>query len=223
MIVTIDGPAGTGKSTVAKKLAEVLGFSYFDTGALYRALCFKILEEKIDLSDKKSFAQILETFVFQIRIQEGQEHYFVGEMDVTKAIRSPQVTQIVSKISAMKIVRDAMYPFQKEFAQTGNSVFEGRDMGTKIFPKADFKFFLTARIEVRAKRRFKELQETLNQKNSTFAYENILKEIKERDAFDSQRAASPLKQAADACFVDTSDLSIEEVVSLLIHHIKTKK
>ena len=223
MIITIDGPAGTGKSTVAKKLAEALGFSYFDTGALYRALCVKILQEKIDLSDKKSMVQILEDFSFQIKKLESQTHYFIGEIDVTKAIRSHEVTQIVSKISAMKIVRHALYPLQRKFAQIGDSVFEGRDMGTEIFPEADFKFFLTARAEIRAKRRFKELQETASQERAHFTYEEILKEIRQRDTFDSQRAVSPLRQPRDAHVVDTTDLSVEEVVDLLMHYIEVKK
>ena len=205
-VITIDGPAGTGKSSVAKGLAEVLGFSYFDTGALYRAITWKVIQENIPLDDHKKLNTLLKTFSFHIK--EG--HYFVGDEDVTKAIRSKEVTALVSEVSAMSKVRDMLKPIQIAVAKETDVVIEGRDLGTVIFPHADLKFFLTARAEVRADRRFKELQKKFPEQEISF--EKILKDIQERDRFDSNRAVAPLKQAEDAAFIDTSDLNIQEVI-----------
>lgn len=217
MIITIDGPSGTGKSTVAKHLADALGYLYFDTGALYRAIAWKILREGIPLSDHKKIEDMLKAFSFETR----EKRYFVDGEEVTKAIRSTEVTAIVSEVSAMKSVRDAMRPLQEAVAHKGPTVFEGRDLGTVVFPQADIKFFLTARSDVRARRRLKDLQEKFPDRAEMFSYEQILKDIEERDTYDSSRDLAPLKQADDAILVDTSDLSIEDVVSILKKHIKT--
>eukprot|EP01066_Platyproteum_vivax_P005339 Platyproteum_vivax@DN16779_c0_g1_i1.p1 len=152
--ITIDGPAGTGKSTVAKGLAEELGFSYFDTGALYRAITWKVLQENLSLDDHKKLDTLLKTFSFHIK--EGR--YFVGDVDVTMALRTKDVTALVSEVPALSKVRAVLKPIQISAAKEMDAVFEGRDLGTVIFPHADLKFFLTARAEVRAERRFKELQ-----------------------------------------------------------------
>lgn len=222
MIVTIDGPAGTGKSTVAKKLAEALGFIYFDTGALYRAISWKILHDKIELADETAIGEMLKTFSFHIETEENQKIYFVEKHDVTTAIRSQEVTAIVSEVSAMKSVRDAMRPLQEVFSREGSTVFEGRDLGTVIFPRADVKFFLTARPEVRATRRLKDMKQRFPDRAVEFSYDEILQNIKERDAFDSTRSLAPLRQAEDAILVDTSDLSLEEVISMLRKKVKEK-
>jgi len=222
MIITIDGPSGTGKSTVAKNLAKALGFAYFDTGALYRAISWKILHEKISLTDETAIAEMLKIFSFRVETEQNQKIYYVDSSDVTKAIRSEEVTAAVSKISAIKSVRDAMRPLQESFSREGSSVFEGRDLGTIIFPHADVKFFLTARAEVRAKRRLKDLQQKFPGRAHAFSYEDILQNIRDRDEYDSTRLLAPLKQAEDAILVDTSELSIEKVVSILEKYVKEK-
>ncbi len=208
MIITIDGPAGTGKSTTAQMLADEIGFTYFDTGALYRAISWQILDLKILYQDEEALSKLLEAFSFRIRSVEGEKHYFVGNTDVTKAIRTKEVTAIVSEVAALKMVRDALKPIQTNVSKEIDVVFEGRDLGTVVFPHAHLKFFLTARAEIRAKRRYRELVQKFPEQ--TFFYEVILKEILERDASDTDREHAPLKQAEDAVLIDTSDLTIEE-------------
>jgi len=222
MIVTIDGPSGTGKSTVAKRLADRLGYTYFDTGALYRAIAWKILHDKISVTDVAKIEKMLQTFSFHVETQNNQKVYCVDDHDVTKEIRSQEVTAIVSEISAMKCVRDAMRPIQKIFSQEGPTVFEGRDLGTVIFPHAEVKFFLTAAPEVRAKRRLRDLQHKFPDRADLFTLEDVLQKIRDRDTYDSSRELAPLKQAEDAILVDTSDLSIDEVVTTLEKYIKEK-
>jgi len=211
-IITIDGPAGTGKSTAAKRLASAIGFSYFDTGALYRAITWKVLQEKLSLDDKKNFDALLRKFTFHIK----KGRYFVEDVDVTTAIRTKEVTALVSEVSALSKVRETLKPIQIAVAKETDAVFEGRDLGTVVFPHSDLKFFLTAEPKVRAKRRFKELQEKFP--HQKFSFEKILKDIQERDLFDSSRAVAPLKQAEDALLIDTSALSIQEVIALMKSH-----
>ncbi|MDJ0651397.1 MAG: (d)CMP kinase [Simkaniaceae bacterium] len=213
MIITIDGPAGTGKSTTAQKFADALGFTYFDTGAVYRAISWQILETGICYENDEALSKLLKNFPFRIRLIEGNQRYFIGNEDVTKAIRSKEVTDIVSEVAALRKVRDALKPLQVNFSKELDVVFEGRDLGTVVFPHADLKFFLTARPEIRAKRRYRELVQKFP--NQTFSYETILKKIQERDSYDSTRKHAPLKQAEDAILVDTSDLTIEEVTDKL--------
>jgi len=218
MIVTIDGPSGTGKSTVAKKLADRLGWVYFDTGALYRALSWQILRRQVPLTSSKAIEALLQTFLFSVEKRNHREVYFVSGHDVTQAIRSPEVTAVVSQISAMKCVRSAMLPLQRNIAKRGSTVFEGRDLGTVVFPRAEVKFFLTASLEVRAKRRLEDLRRHFPSKQ--FDYETVLRTIDMRDTHDCKRELAPLKCAADAIVVDTSSLPIDGVVSILETQIK---
>ncbi len=213
MIITIDGPSGTGKSTVARGLADALEITYFDTGALYRAISWQILKEGISYHEKGELLALLKAFSYRIQTVHGEKHYFVGNTDVTIAIRGPEVTAIVSEVSALKEVREALKPLQINFSKEIDVVFEGRDLGTVVFPHADVKFFLVARPEVRAERRYKELQKKFP--NQTFSQEKTLQEIESRDNSDSSRKIAPLKQADDAVLVDTSDLTIQEVVQKL--------
>lgn len=213
MIITIDGPSGTGKSTVARGLADALEITYFDTGALYRAISWQILKEGISYHEKDELLALLKAFSYRIQTIDGEKHYFVGNSDVTIAIRGPEVTAIVSEVSALKEVREALKPLQINFSKEIDVVFEGRDLGTVVFPHADVKFFLVARPEVRAERRYKELQKKFP--NQTFSQEKTLQEIESRDNSDSSRKIAPLKQADDAVLVDTSDLTIQEVVQKL--------
>lgn len=217
MIITIDGPAGTGKTTIARKIAERLGFCFFDTGAMYRAVTYSLLQEKVDLADKTKLEAFLKEFRFDIRTIKGVKHYFVDNQDVTEIIRNPEVTNSVSEVSAKPMVREALVFLQRRFAEKGNAVFEGRDTGTAVFPNANLKIFLTARPAVRAERRYLELKDSLPKESTQ---EDIMQELMKRDHFDSTREASPLKQAEDALLIDTSDLTIDQVVEAILAHVK---
>jgi cytidylate kinase len=208
MIVTIDGPAGTGKTTIARRVAEKLGYDYFDTGAMYRAVTYQILQKKIDMKNSGELNAFLENFHFEIRSVKDGKRYFVDGEDVTETIRSASVTSHVSEVSANPAIRHALLRIQREFGAGKKAVFEGRDMGTVVFPKADVKIFLTARPSVRAERRYLELKE----KNALTSEEEVMRGLLERDHFDSTREVAPLMQAEDAYLVDTSDLTLEQVI-----------
>lgn len=223
MIITIDGPAGTGKSTIAKKLSEKLGFLFFDTGAMYRSFAWLILQKKINPYDSDKVEEALADFDFQIGYDEkGEKKYSVNKNDVTKIIRSKEITSIVSPISSYQAVREKMVQIQREIAVNGNAVFEGRDMGTVVFPQAGLKIFLTATPEVRADRRYLDLVAKFPDEAPSFKKEEILKEIEERDLLDSTRPISPLKKADDAHLIDTSQLSIDEVIDAIIRIYEEK-
>lgn len=226
MIITIDGPVATGKSTIAKKLAEAIGYIFFDTGAMYRSLTYGILKNGIDINNPAQLEDYLNEFQFDIRIYRSERRYFVGEEDVTEKIRGETVTSAVSEISAHKQVREKLVAIQRQFAEGVNAVFEGRDMGTVVFPDASLKVFLTGRNEVRAKRRFEELKAKFPEEAKNLTLEKCLEEINKRDTFDSQREHSPLSQAKDAFVVDTSDLTIDEIVYKILEYkdsLKTKR
>lgn len=221
MIITIDGPAGSGKSSAAKKLAEYLNFEFFDTGAMYRAVTWYLLEKKVDISNESDLQNHLQNFIFDIREGEAKEkRYFVNDKDVTKLIRLHDVTNKVSEVSAIKIVRLHVVEIQRTFGRKCNAVFEGRDMGTVVFPYADVKFFLSANPKVRAERRFLELSEKFPELAPTYNFESILSDIKRRDEIDSNREISPLKRAEDAYLIDTSKLSLQQVTSKLIKKVE---
>lgn len=212
MIITIDGPIATGKSTIAKKLAEELGYICFDTGAMYRGITLLALEKKIDIDDPAQLAELLKDFVFEIKTKHGERQYWVNKQNATDVIRGDQVTSNVSRIAANPAVREKLVEMQRNFAIGVNSIFEGRDMGTVVFPNADLKIFLTARIEVRAERRFNELKAKFPEETANLTLEQAIEDINKRDTYDSTRVTSPLMQAEDAHLVDTSDKTIDEVV-----------
>lgn len=212
MIIAIDGPSGTGKSTVAKGVALALGFTFFDTGAMYRSVAWWVEHEKIDSSNEAEIEHRLADFHFELSGTSSERLYLVNGIDVTKEIRSSHISNLASKVSAYKAVREAMVKIQREFGASSDSVFEGRDMGTVVFPKAEIKIFLTASPSVRAERRYQELKG----KDPSLTKEKVLKEIEKRDEADSTRALSPLKQADDAILIDTSDCTIEEVVRQVV-------
>ena len=218
MIITIDGPSGTGKSTIAKLLAVKLEISFFDTGALYRALAWWVTHEKINWD---SITQSLADFTFSLKEKEGNKEYFVANTNVTQEIRKKEITEIASKIAAVKEVRAALLPIQKEYAAKGNFVFEGRDLGSVVFPDAEVKVFLTARPEVRAERRYKEILAKDPAGKVTQA--EVLESLGKRDAQDANREIAPLKCPEGAFVLDSSDLTIPQVVETLYQHILTKK
>jgi CMP/dCMP kinase len=215
MIITIDGPAGTGKTTVAKKVAEELGFTYLDTGAMYRALTYGIISNNIDPDNAEALAAFLDTFPVSIKSQQGEKHIFLGSEDVTDKIRTREVTELVSKIAALATVREKLVVLQRKFAHGVNAVVEGRDMGTQVFPDADIKCFLTADPKIRAGRRYNELKEKFPD-SQQLTLDIISEEIDRRDAFDAARDISPMKPADDAVIIDTSTMSIEDVIGKII-------
>lgn len=216
MIVTIDGPSGTGKSTVAARVAQRLGFVYFDTGAMYRAFTWVLLEKNIDVQDSCQVAKVLEEFEFNIEESQGEKRYFVGNSDVTEVIRSRLVTSHVSAVSALAEVRTWLLRIQHQFGLKRDAVFEGRDLGTVVFPQAQVKIFLIADPKVRAERRLNELQSKKSNGFADLNCEETMKELLSRDAYDSSRLLAPLKCPEGAFVIDTTSLSIEEVVDKVV-------
>lgn len=220
MIITIDGPIATGKSTIAKQLADKLGFIHFDTGAMYRCLTYAILKNQIDLENKEEFLTFLNHFSFDIQLIDGEKHYFADGEDVTAPIRGQAVTHLVSRVAAFPEVRECLVQLQREWAKGVNAVFEGRDLGTVVFPKADLKIFLTGQLEVRAQRRLQELQAKFPQEAQLLNLEKMVADVKRRDQEDSTRPVSPLRCAEDAKVIDTSHLSADEVIAKILSYLK---
>lgn len=218
MIVAIDGPAASGKSTSAKLLAKELGFLYLDTGAMYRCVSWAIIKDEIDLSNDRQLLNFLKIFKIDLKNTGNRSSFYVNNKDVTDLIRKSNISQRVSEVSAIPDIRDFMVDIQRNYAKSENCVMEGRDIGTVVFPKAEVKFFIIASDEVRAKRRKLEL-ESLGEKKSL---SELIDEIRRRDDFDSNRGHSPLKKAFDAIEIDTTDLSIDEQVKLMLGIVKQK-
>ena len=217
--VAIDGPAGAGKSTIAKAASKALGFIYVDTGALYRAVAFHMLENGIDISDSdKVIAELekLDKSFFSLRFIDGSQHVFAGEKDVSDKIRTPEVSMGASKVSAIPAVRSFLFELQKSIARENNIIMDGRDIGTVVLPNADLKIYLTASSKARAERRYKELAE----KPDCPSFEEVLADIEQRDYNDMHRDIAPLKKADDAVVADTSDIDLEESIQLIIGLIK---
>ncbi len=198
--IAIDGPAGAGKSTVARHLARELQFLYVDTGALYRAIGYRMLRAGIDPADAAAVAAALPETAVSLHYVEGEQRVFLGEEDVSGAIRTPEVSMAASAVSAIPAVRQFLLQVQRDMAAQYSVIMDGRDIGTTILPRADVKIFLTASPESRARRRYAELQE----KGVDTTYEAVLADMEKRDYDDAHRAASPLRRAADAVLVDTS-------------------
>lgn len=227
MIITIDGPVATGKSAVAKKLAESIGYIFFDTGAMYRTLTYGILKKKIDLNQPSVLEPFLKDFPnqFDIKIIQRERRYFYEGEDVSQKIRGKEVTAAVSEVSAQRAIRDLLIALQRELSIGVNAVFEGRDMGTVVFPDASLKIFLTGKDDVRAKRRYDELKSKYPNDTKQLTLEQCLADITKRDTHDTTRENSPLIQAKDAYVVDTSDLTVDEVVFKILEYkdsLKTK-
>lgn len=217
--VAIDGPAGAGKSTLAKSAAAELGYVYVDTGAIYRTIGYFIRSRGVDPADREAVKALLpEAQVEMSYGQDGLQHMLLNGEDVTEAIRRPEISACASAVSAHPVVRDFLMDMQRDMARTHNVIMDGRDIGTVVLPEADVKIFLTAAPEVRAERRCREL----TQRGTPEPYEQVLAEIQKRDWDDTHRAAAPLRAAADAVTVDTSDLDFEESRQALLRIIRGK-
>ena len=208
--VAIDGPAGAGKSTIARRLASELGFYYVDTGAIYRTLGYFMDLVGISPKDIDGIARLIDEVTIDIEYDEtGAQHMIMNTIDVTDDIRTPEMSKIASQISAHKLVREVLLDMQRDMAKKHNVIMDGRDIGTVVLPRADVKFFLTASPEVRAKRRFDELQV----KGVKDSCDKVLKDIIQRDYDDSHRPVAPLKQTKSHILVDTSDMTVDQVVA----------
>ena len=216
MIVAIDGPAATGKSTSAKLVAQKLGFTYMDTGAMYRCVTLSVLRNHIALADQEALQLLIQEMDIRFDKTDDKLVVCLNKEDVSTLIRKPEVTSHVSAVSALPQVRNHMVAIQRKSAKNQDCVIEGRDIGTIVFPKADVKFFLVAEDIVRAKRRQLDLKAIGEEKT----IDDLVEEIRRRDRFDSERSHSPLKKADDAIEVDTSQLTIDEQVDFMVNKVR---
>lgn len=214
--IAIDGPAGAGKSTIAKKVAEKLGIVYVDTGALYRAVGLHMLNKKIDVRDSKNVVCELKNCKISMEYVDGMQKMFLCGRDVTNLIRTDDVSMAASIVSAISEVREFLLDLQRNIAKNQDIVMDGRDIGTVVLPDASVKIFLTASIDLRAKRRYYQLIAS----GEKVVFENVLSEMKKRDMQDMNRKISPLKQADDAILLDTSKLSLEESIESVLKIIE---
>ncbi len=215
LVVAIDGPAGAGKSTVAQLAAKELGFTYIDTGAMYRAVAWKSLQQNQPVTDEL-INEVVKDIDIVLDYKDGKTRVFVDGTEVTSAIRTPEVTGIVSQVAALGPVRERLTDLQRKMATEGSVIMDGRDIATNVLPNADIKIFLTASIEERADRRYREMKA----KGYDVDLKKLQKEIAARDKADSEREISPLVQAEDAELLDTSDMSIEEVVKAILQRCR---
>lgn len=200
--IAVDGPAGAGKSSIARAVAEEIGYIYVDTGALYRSIALYSIENKLD---NESLVNSLDKINIRLEFIDKCQHVFLNDNDVSDKIRTPEVSMGASKVSAIPKVREFLFGLQKKIAAENNVIMDGRDIGTVVLPDADLKVFLTASAEERANRRFKEMTD------SSITYEQVLEDIKQRDYNDMHRDVAPLKQAEDAVLLDTTGMTIEKV------------
>jgi len=222
-IIAIDGPAGAGKSTVTRYLAQRLGFVHLDTGAMYRAVTWLVMQQGVDMEDEGAIAELLQDMRLELipsHIPNQSCLVIVNDHDITETIRSPEISRYVSKISALATVRRYLVKLQQDFGEKGGIVAEGRDIGTNVFPDAELKIFLTASVTERSLRRLKDYQ---NQGINNITLEELAKEIETRDKLDTERKVSPLQQASDAIVVSTDGLTIEEVITKIISLYQIEK
>jgi cytidylate kinase len=217
-IITIDGPAGAGKTTLARALARRLGWRYLDTGAMYRAVALAADEAGVEVSNARGVEVVLADLDLSVRLEPRETRLFLGEREVTSLIREPRISALASAISALPQVRQKMVEVQQALGRQGRIVTEGRDQGTVVFPGAGLKFFLDAGSEERARRRYEELKG----RDRAMALDQVGREMAERDEADSSRQVSPLRPAQDAIRIDSTHLSIEEVLSLMLDHVRQK-
>ena len=212
LTIAIDGPAGAGKSTVAQIVARRLNYTYIDTGAMYRAVAWLISQQELPVEDTCAVGELAANADIRLLSDDGRQQVFVNGLNVTQAIRSPEVSRLVADVARQPLVREALLSMQRQMAQTGGVVMDGRDIGTHVLPQADLKIFLTASIDERAKRRWLELQA----KGHHIALGELQQEIADRDKIDYEREVAPLTQAVDAVFIDTTSLSIDGAVTEIL-------
>ena len=217
--IAIDGPAGAGKSTIARRTAQELSFIYVDTGALYRALAVFLVDEGISPEDTEKVGEAVKSVKVSIAYENGEQQVLVNGKNVTSRLRAEAVGNMASKVSAIPAVRAALLDLQRDLAKTANILMDGRDIGTNVLPDADLKIYLTASSKVRAERRYKELVE----KGVKADFNKIEEDIIIRDRQDMEREIAPLKQADDAVLVDSSDMTIEEVVDAIVAEFEKVK
>ena len=216
--VAIDGPVGAGKSSIARTAAQRLGYIYCDTGALYRAVGLYCRRNGVDPKSGDDVAAQLDDIRLEIRLDEGTQHVFLNGEDVSEEIRLPEISMAASAVSAIPAVRAALLDLQRDTAAKNSAIMDGRDIGTVVLPNADVKIFLTAKPEIRAKRRYDELVA----KGKDVKFDDVLRELNERDYADTHRETAPLKQAEDAVLADTSELDFEQSVELVCGIIQDK-
>ena len=213
--IALDGPSGSGKSTIAKRLSNELNILYLDTGAMYRATALKAIKMGVDSFDAVGVGRFIDDIDLEIKYIDGTQHTFLDGEDVSSKIREPHVSMAASNISSLKSVRLKMVEMQRKIAGNLSCVLDGRDIGSYVLPNADFKFYITASVEERANRRYKELIE----RGHNVDYNDLKMEIEQRDYNDKNRDFSPLKMADDAILIDTSDMSIEDVCNTVLSYI----
>ena len=216
--IAIDGPAGAGKSTMARQLARQLDFVYVDTGAIYRSVAYFMLLMGIGPKDTDGVTRLIDDVNLQIIYEGGVQHMILNGQDITDELRTPEISKAASLVSAQKVVRSFLLEMQREVARKQNVIMDGRDIGTVVLPRADVKIYLTASAKVRAHRRLLELQE----KGEKTSYDRVLQDILQRDRQDMTRAVAPLKKAADAVELDTSELTIEQSVQAMERIIRQR-
>ena len=216
LIVAIDGPAGSGKSTVTHLVARELGYAHIDTGALYRAVALRALESGTSLDDGAALGRLAEASLPEFRWLSDRNHIFIDDEDVSSRIRTPEISSAASTVSAHPEVREALLGLQRRLGQRGGVVLEGRDIGTVVFPRADVKFFLFASVESRAQRRLTELES----KGIYTSFKEVKKQVIARDKADSERKVAPLKKAKDAIEIDSTDLTIDAVVIKMVDIVR---
>lgn len=212
LIIAIDGPAGSGKSTVARRVAKKLGLPYIDTGAMYRATTLKAMRQRIDLKDIAPLVRTAKSVSIHFQENRSKQHVFLDSEDVTRAIRQPELTKNVFHVAKIPEIRRQMVKKQRLLGRKHGAVMEGRDIGTMVFPHADYKFFLDADPKVRAERRYRELKAS----GRDVVLSSVLQDLKRRDKSDIERKEGPLRQAKDATFVDTTPLTINQVVDKIL-------
>ncbi|HBB44777.1 MAG TPA: (d)CMP kinase [Clostridiales bacterium] len=215
IVIALDGPAGSGKTTIAKALSKKLNIMYLNTGALYRALAYKCIKNGLDATSTEVAEQIAKNTDLKVEYKDGLQHVFVDGEDVTDKLSSDEVSIASSQISVHKEIRHKMVELQRHIADKQSIIVDGRDIGSVVLPKADFKFYLDADVGVRAERRYKELVS----KGSGISFEEVLKDMKERDHRDMTRDVSPLKKCADAIVIDCTNLGIDEVIEKFMEYI----
>ena len=216
--IAIDGPSGSGKSSLAKSLSEIFGFLYMDTGALYRAVGFSVLRRFGEDYSEEQVCSLLPELAIDLRYESSVQHVYVNGEDVSSLIRTQPVAMAASKVSALPAVRAFLLDLQRDLASKNNLIMDGRDVGTVVLPNADVKIFLTALPEVRAQRRVGELAE----KGISAEFETVLKEVLQRDHNDSTRAVAPLRQAEDAVYLDNSKFDAEQTIQAALEIIRSK-